>query len=340
MISVLRIGHRPSRDKRVTTHVALTARAFGASEVMVSTQDAGLEATIEKLVPRWGGDFRIKTGVSWKTEMRKWRGVKVHLTMYGEHLDDALPKIPRDSDILIIVGAEKVPAEVYQMADFNVAVGNQPHSEVAALGVFLDRLLSGEGLRSDLAGSTRVVPNPRGKTVVSVAPVPSRAEALALMKSAGCSKEVIAHVTAVEKLAMQIGRLCGADLELVSAGAILHDIGRSKTHGIMHAVEGGCIAKRLGLPTSIVHIVERHMGAGIPPDEAARFGLPVRDYTPMTLEEKVVAHADNLIGGGRKIKVATTVAKFRRQGLNEAAERINVLHAELGKLCGVDLDEI
>jgi tRNA (cytidine56-2'-O)-methyltransferase len=340
MISVLRIGHRPSRDKRVTTHVALTARAFGASEILVSTQDAVLEGTIERLVPRWGGDFKIKTGVSWKSVMRDWTGVKIHLTMYGEHLDDALPRIPMDADILIVVGAEKVPTEVYQMADFNVAVGNQPHSEVAALGVFLDRMLSGQGLRNDHAGAIRVVPNPRGKTVVEVEPVPTRAEALAMMRDAGCSKEVIAHVVAVEKLAIKIGKLCGADIGLVSAGAILHDIGRSKTHGIMHAAEGGRIARRLGLPTSVVRIIERHIGAGIPPEEAASSGLPVRDYNPRTLEEKVVAHADNLIGGGRKIPVCQTVRKFKREGLDAGAARIEALHTDLSELCGIDIDDI
>ncbi len=278
--------------------------------------------------------------MNWKTELRRWKGASVHLTMYGEHLDDALVKIPRDKDLMIIVGAEKVPAEVYKMADFNVAVGNQPHSEVAALGVFLDRLLSGAGLRRDLAGSHRIVPNRKGKTVVDVAPVPTREQALALMREAGCDRHVVAHVVAVEKLAVKIGKLCGADLKLVSAGAILHDIGRSETHGIRHAVEGGRIARKLGLPSSVIHIVERHIGAGIPPEEAAKSGLPVRDYTPRTLEEKVVAHADNLIGGGKKIPVGQTIRKFRREGLAEGAERIAALHAELGKLCGIDLDDI
>lgn len=320
--------------------MALTARAFGASEILVSTPDAVLEATIQRLVPRWGGDFKIKTGVSWKSEMRNWKGVKVHLTMYGEHLDDALPKIPLDRDILIVVGAEKVPGEVYQMADFNIAVGNQPHSEVAALGVFLDRLLSGGGLRTDHAGAMRVVPNPKGKTVVEIVGIPDSEDALAMVRGSGCDRHVVAHVLAVEKLALKIGKLCGADQKLVSAGAILHDIGRSKTHGITHAVEGGRIARKLGLPSSVVHIIERHMGAGITPKEAREAGLPVLDYTPVTLEEKVVAHADNLIDAGRKVKVAVTVAKFRRKGLNAGAERILALHRELSEMCGKDLDEI
>jgi tRNA (cytidine56-2'-O)-methyltransferase len=340
MIAVLRLGHRPERDKRVTTHVVLTARAFGARKVFVSTKDAGLEDTVKRLAPRWGGDLEVKTGVNWRSTLRNWKGVCVHLTMYGEHLDDALEKIPRDRDILVVVGAEKVPAEVYKMADFNVAVGNQPHSEVAALAVFLDRLTAGEGLRHDLAGSHRIVPNARGKSVVEITGLPTREEALAMLREAGCSDEVVAHVLAVERLALRIARLCGADVRLVSVGALLHDIGRSKTHGIGHAVDGGKIARALGLPQEVVRIVERHVGAGIPAEDAAAAGLPVRDYMPRTLEEKVVAHADNLVGSSRRVPVRATAARLRRKGLRAAAERMLALHAELSGLCGMDLDEV
>jgi tRNA (cytidine56-2'-O)-methyltransferase len=161
-----------------------------------------------------------------------------------------------------------------------------------------------------------------------------------MMREAGCGNGVLRHVEAVEKLAVRIAARCGADVGLVSAGAILHDIGRSKTHGIRHAVEGGRIARQLGLPTAVVRIIERHIGAGIPPEEAARSGLPVRDYTPRTLEEKVVAHADNLIGSAKRIPVSQTIRKFRREGLEEGAARIEALHAELSRLCGKDLDEV
>ena len=165
MIAVLRWGHRIPRDSRMSTHVALTARAFGADIVYVDTEDRVLEDTVNSVTDRFGGPFRIETGVNWKNIIREWEGTKVHLTMYGEHVDDVLPKIPKD-DILIIVGAEKVPRDLYDMADFNVAVGNQPHSEVAALAVFMDRLLEGRGLRRKYEGArVEIIPNPRGKTV-------------------------------------------------------------------------------------------------------------------------------------------------------------------------------
>ncbi len=164
MLTVLRLGHRPARDKRVTTHVALTARAFGADRVLVDTKDTGLERTVRNLVRRFGGPFEVETGVPWRRILREFPGTKVHLTMYGLTLDDVLPQIPRDN-LLVVVGAEKVPAEVYRLADFNVSVGNQPHSEVAALAVFLDRLLAGEGLRREFHGRLRIRPHPRGKDV-------------------------------------------------------------------------------------------------------------------------------------------------------------------------------
>lgn len=165
-IWIMRIGHRPERDKRVTTHVALSSRALGAKGIFVDTEDPVLEENIHSVVERFGGDYTIKTGVSWKQEIKDFPGKVVHLTMYGQRVDEALPKIPRDEDILIVVGAEKVPAEVYQRADFNVSVGNQPHSEIAALAIFLDRFTEGKALYEDRGGHLEVVPNERGKTVV------------------------------------------------------------------------------------------------------------------------------------------------------------------------------
>lgn len=164
MITILRLGHRPARDKRVTTHVALAARAFGADRVLVSTRDLGLERTVREVVRKFGGPFELETGVAWKKVLREWRGTKVHLTMYGLPLEEVLPRIPRD-DLLVVVGAEKVPAEVFDLADLNVAVGNQPHSEVSALAVFLDRLLGGAGLRRTLRGRIEIAPSPRSKIV-------------------------------------------------------------------------------------------------------------------------------------------------------------------------------
>ncbi|MBO4357907.1 MAG: tRNA (cytidine(56)-2'-O)-methyltransferase [Candidatus Methanomethylophilaceae archaeon] len=166
-IWIMRIGHRPERDKRVTTHVALSSRALGAKGIYVDTYDPVLEENIRSVVDRFGGDYSIKTGVTWKEATKDFKGKIVHLTMYGQQVVDAIPKIPKDEDIMIIVGASKVPFEVYERADFNVSVGNQPHSEIAALAIFLDRYTEGKALYEDRNGKITVVPNERGKTVVN-----------------------------------------------------------------------------------------------------------------------------------------------------------------------------
>ncbi|AMM53434.1 tRNA (cytidine(56)-2'-O)-methyltransferase [Pyrococcus kukulkanii] len=175
MIVVLRLGHRPERDKRITTHVALTARAFGADGVVIISEeeDEKVKESVEDVVRRWGGPFFIEFDRSWKHRIREFKGVKVHLTMYGLHIDDVIDelkdKLKEGQDFMVIVGAEKVPREVYELADYNVAIGNQPHSEVAALAVFLDRLLEGQGLRKEFKNAKlKIIPQARGKKVVEV----------------------------------------------------------------------------------------------------------------------------------------------------------------------------
>jgi tRNA (cytidine56-2'-O)-methyltransferase len=168
-VAVLRLGHRPERDKRITTHVGLVARAFGAEEMLLCGRDAHVEESLRDIAERWGGEFKLKSDVSWRAEVTAWKesgGRVVHLTMYGENLHNVLDEIRKHDDVLVIVGAEKVPAGVYELADWNVAVGNQPHSEVAALAVFLDRLFEGRELEREFEGGMRIVPSNRGKQVI------------------------------------------------------------------------------------------------------------------------------------------------------------------------------
>jgi uncharacterized protein (TIGR00295 family) len=130
------------------------------------------------------------------------------------------------------------------------------------------------------------------------------------------------------------------DPELVRAGALLHDIGRTKTHGIRHAIEGAELARELGLPEELALVIERHLGAGVDREEAERLGLPPKDYLPRTLEEKIVAHADNLAGNGRKLKLAEVLADLERKGVPQLIPRMEALHRELSGLCGIDIDDI
>ncbi len=168
MISVLRMGHRKGRDKRITTHVGLVARAFGADEILITTKDEAIEGTLNDVTDRFGGEFRVKTGVRWRRFLKDWKGTIVHLTMYGEHVDEVMDRIPKEEDLIVVVGSEKVPGDLYKIATFNVAVGNQPHSEVAALAVFLDKYLQGKGLKKDFRGKFVIKPSKRGKEVVEV----------------------------------------------------------------------------------------------------------------------------------------------------------------------------
>lgn len=168
-VVVLRMGHRIFRDKRVTTHVGLVARAFGADGMIISNvKDKTVEESLRKVVQNWGGDFFVKSGEPWRTIVETWRrtgGVIVHLTMYGIPVDEAIPKLG-DKDILVIVGGEKMPGEVFEIADFNVAIGNQPHSEIAALAIFLDRIFSGSELKKEFKNSKmKIIPTEKGKKI-------------------------------------------------------------------------------------------------------------------------------------------------------------------------------
>ena len=170
-IVILRLGHRVQRDQRVTTHVALTARALGAEGMLLDSDDSGIEKSISEVNERWGGSFYVKRIASWKSEVKKWKeagGKVLHLTMYGVNLPDVINELTTDN-ILIVVGAEKVPPEIYGLADWNIAVGNQPHSEVAALAIVLDRLSRSSGkdpLKTGFTGGElKIVPSRKGKEV-------------------------------------------------------------------------------------------------------------------------------------------------------------------------------
>lgn len=167
MIAVLRIGHRIDRDKRITTHVSLVARAFGADQILVDTLDKKLEESILLTCNRFGGNFEIKTGINPKKTLKEWQGKIAHLTMYGETLNKSIKKIDGKSDLLIVIGAEKVPAYIYDIADYNISISNQPHSEVAALAIFLDRYTNAKWLNKKFNGKIQIQPSNKGKKVIS-----------------------------------------------------------------------------------------------------------------------------------------------------------------------------
>lgn len=172
MVVVLRIGHRRVRDQRLTTHVCLAARAFGAEGVFVhGERDEKLIEGVRKVAGKWGGNFFAEQVEDHNGFIREWKkkgGKIVHLTMYGERVQDVAGKLRKEKKLLVVVGAEKVEKEMYEVADYNVSVTNQPHSEVAALAILLDRCFEGGELEGVFDGAkVKIVPNKCGKSVLA-----------------------------------------------------------------------------------------------------------------------------------------------------------------------------
>jgi len=170
VFEVIRIGQRVVRDDRVTTHVALVARAFGASRIFMSEVNPEIKETIDKINKTWGGNFSIEFIDSWKPliKRKKKDGFKiVHLTMYGENINEIQSDLKKETNLVIVVGAEKVPREIYEYADYNVAIGSQPHSEISGLALLLDRIQDGNQFNNIFSGAKRrIIPAKNGKNVI------------------------------------------------------------------------------------------------------------------------------------------------------------------------------
>lgn len=169
VIEVVRIGQRLVRDDRVTTHVALVARAFGCAKIFMTEVNPEIKDTLEKINNTWGGNFVVEFIDNWKSivKNKKEEYKIVHLTMYGESINDVGEQLRKEENLLIIVGAEKVPREIYELADYNVGIGNQPHSEISALAILLDRIQKGEQFKNSFPGAKRkIIPTRKGKNVL------------------------------------------------------------------------------------------------------------------------------------------------------------------------------
>lgn len=158
-------------------------------------------------------------------------------------------------------------------------------------------------------------------------------EELEVLVKAGCSADVVAHCRKVTWKALSLADQLRqpVDRELVRIGGLFHDIGRSRTHDISHAVAGVEIGRSLGFPEQLLKIIERHVGAGITASEALRVGLPVQDYLPQTREEKLVSYADNLISGEREMTYSEALDRFTRilgPG-HEGVELFRLQHKEI-----------
>lgn len=167
MVAVLRLGHRINRDLRITTHVALTARAMGCEGIILSGEkDASVINSVRKVVEKWGGRFSVEYKKDWKKVLKGWDGQVVHLTMYGEPINEKINEIRKFKKLLVVVGSEKVPPEVYRWSDYNISITSQPISEVSALAVFLHEYFEGLELEKRFKNARiKVIPQARGKRI-------------------------------------------------------------------------------------------------------------------------------------------------------------------------------
>ena len=168
-IVVFRYGHRPIRDFRVSTHLALTARAFGASRIVFTNYDSTVDKTLKDVNKRWGSDFHIEVEENWKHYFGDWKkngGVIAHLTMYGISFLDVVEELKPAKKLLLVVGASKVPPGFYYLSDYNLSVGNQPHSEISSLAVLLYAIRGKKMLdHKPSHPECEIIPQERGKRV-------------------------------------------------------------------------------------------------------------------------------------------------------------------------------
>jgi len=173
-VEVLLIGQRLVRDDRVTTHVALVSRAFGAARIFMTEVNPEIRGTVQSINETWGGRFEVMYVDSWRPVIREKKqsgSLILHLSMYDEPINsiqkELQQKLQAGRNILIVVGAEKVPRDVYRYADYNISIGNQPHSEIGALAVLLDRIYDGVQFDAEFAGARRkIVASKTGKNVI------------------------------------------------------------------------------------------------------------------------------------------------------------------------------
>ena len=169
---ILRLDHRLMRDSRTSTHLLLVARAFGASGMLYTGRaDKVLEERIQKVVDDWGGSFNMKYCNDWKNAVKEWKcngGEIIHLTMYGLPIQKIIEKIRLSrKPKLVVVGGAKVPSEIYELANWNVSITSQPHSEIAALSVFLHEFFEGKELIKHFDGAKmKIVPQKQGKKII------------------------------------------------------------------------------------------------------------------------------------------------------------------------------
>jgi uncharacterized protein len=166
----------------------------------------------------------------------------------------------------------------------------------------------------------------------------TRLEAIRLLELNNVPLNVIEHCLTVSDFAKEVGQRIKekgheVDIDFVDTAAILHDIGRAKTHSIDHGIVGAAILKD---HPRYARVCESHIGGGISKEDAISIGLPPKDYLPRTIEEKIVCYADKLVHGTERKTMDETIKKFasRLGGDHPTIERMMRLDSEIRGLMG------
>ena len=170
--------------------------------------------------------------------------------------------------------------------------------------------------------------------------LPSKAEVIFLFKKLGLPHNIINHVQAVARKAIKMSHAIKnlpINLELVKIGALLHDIGRLKSHNFDHSELGGEIIRKLGFSEKLARIAETHILGGLTKEDAIELGLTPKDYMPRSIEEKIVCLADKYHIGTKKVNINERFQKwFDRYGETElllkSKKRVEDLELEIYKL--------
>ena len=177
--------------------------------------------------------------------------------------------------------------------------------------------------------------------------IPTFKKCIQLLLEYSVPEQIISHLLFTSQTAINVAlRLknnnYSINCDLVLAGALLHDIGRSQSHNIDHGILGGQILKTHGFPEELVSIVEKHIYAGISADEAKDLGLPLKDYIPKTYEEKIVAYADNISKTNELLSLEQVLVRFRRYlpDSHSILARVRELHNEIETLIQVNGEEV
>lgn len=171
--------------------------------------------------------------------------------------------------------------------------------------------------------------------------LPSREQAIQFLKDTGCHPKVIRHCEEVAQLALRTAKILikkdlKIDADLVEVGGLLHDVGRSKTHSIHHAIVGAELAEAACLPEPLISIIKRHVGGGITSKEAQELGWPEDVYMPISIEERIVSYADKLIVDSKQAPIEVTINKLIKENKKEAADRVRKVHDDIQNLIGDD----